>query len=454
VTLGGTGLFGGVNGLGVNTALGNPNVKPERKTETEFGFDTRGFNGRLGFEYTYFNSKITDLFLQRPLANSTGLATEFFNGGTLANKGSEAALTIEPIRGKGISWVSRTSFQRIRNRVEKLPIAPFAVGSTGFGAAYGRSRIAQGVSTTAIWGNKPIYRKTSAGADSIFTRDTIVGESNPDFETFFTNTVTYKRFTFSMQIDWRKGGDLSSMSNNLYDEGQNSRDFDAPSPCRGATLANRNCVVVNGLNRLALVDTSRTATLGAYRYDFWNGGSNSTSYIQDGSFVKLREISLTYAVPTTFTQRRALEPHGPQPAHLDQVLGRRSRSEQLRQQQRRSLRRPGPVPADEEHRLRHRLRVLSHDILICSQAATDLPPRYRHDSPHCRCGTCGRPAHGVQCRRAERPELQRGVHGHHARHRADPEPRLGHPGHGARQHRWVLQRHRCARPRVAELLLD
>ena len=303
ITLGGAGLFGGVNALGVNTALGNPNVQPERKTETEFGFDARGFGGRVGLEATYFNSTITNLFLQRPLANSTGLATEFFNGGTLANRGTEVALTVEPIRAKGFSWVSRTSFQRIRNRVEKLPIAPFAVGSTGFGSGYGRSRIAQGVSTTAIWGNKPIYAKTSAGADSIFTRDTIVGDANPNFETFFTNTFVVGRLTLNLQLDWRKGGDLSSMSNNLYDEGLNSRDYDAPSPCRGATLSNRSCVQVNGLNQLSLVDVSPTAKLGAYRYNYWNGGSNSSAYIQDGSFVKLREIALSYAVPAKFTQR-------------------------------------------------------------------------------------------------------------------------------------------------------
>ncbi len=302
VTLGGAGLIAGVNALGVNTTLGNPNVRPERKTETEFGFDARGFGGRVGLEATVFNSKITDLFLQRPLAASSGLNAEFFNGGTLANNGTEVALTVEPIRAKGFSWVSRTSFQRIRNKVEKLPIAPFAVGSTGFGASYGRSRIAQGVSTTAIWGNKPIYTKAASGNDTVFTRDTIIGESNPNHEMFFTNTFVVGRLTLGVQMDWRKGGDLSSMSNNLYDEGLMSRDFDAPSPCRGATATRRDCVILTG-GRLVLVDVSQTATLGDYRYSWWNGGNNTQAYIQDGSFVKLREVSLTYAVPAKFTQR-------------------------------------------------------------------------------------------------------------------------------------------------------
>ncbi len=303
ITIAGAGQIAGVNGLGVNTALGNPNVRPERKTEQEYGFDARGFNGRVGVEATYFDSKIKDLFLQRPLAATTGLTTEFFNGGVLANKGFETAVTIEPIRAKGFSWVSRTSFQRIRNKVETLPIAPFAVGSTGFGASYGRSRIAQGVSTTAIWGNAPIYTKGVSGNDSVFTRDTVIGDATPDHEMFFTNTFVVGRFSLGVQVDWRKGGDLSSMSNNLYDEGLNSRDFDDPSPCRGQTASNRRCVIVTGVNQTALVDVSPTARLGEYRYEWWNGGNNTASYIQDGSFVKLREVTLTYAVPAKFTQR-------------------------------------------------------------------------------------------------------------------------------------------------------
>jgi hypothetical protein len=87
------------------------------------------------------------------------------------------------------------------------------------------------------------------------------------------------------------------------EEGQAARDYDLPSPCRGATSARDECRIITGTNRTAMVDTSATATLGEYRYTRWNGGSNGTVYVQDGSFVKLREVSLTYAVPASFTQR-------------------------------------------------------------------------------------------------------------------------------------------------------
>ena len=304
VNFAGTGQIDGINGLGVSTTLGNPNIFPERKTETEVGFDARGFDGRVGVEATYFDAKINDLFLQRPLAGSSGLATEFFNGGRLRNKGTEVAVTVEPIRAKGFSWVSRTSFMRVRNVTEALPVATFNAAATGFGAAFGRARVAQGVSTTAIWANTPFFIRNAAGGDSLaFTRDTIAGEATPDHEMFFTNTFVVGRFTLGVQVDWRKGGDLSNVNQVNFDEGQNARDYDQPSPCRGATSARNECRIVTGTNRTAMVDTSATATLGEYRYTRWNGGSNGTVYVQDGSFVKLRELSLSFAVPSKLTQR-------------------------------------------------------------------------------------------------------------------------------------------------------
>jgi TonB-dependent starch-binding outer membrane protein SusC len=305
VTLGTAGNYNGQNALIVNPVLGNPNVAPERKAETEYGVDLTLFNNRVAFEVTRSQATITDALVQRPLINSSGLTNEIFNGGVLKNNTTEAQVVLVPIQSSALTWRSSIGYQRIRQKVDTWLSAPFTVPNSGFGAAYGRSRIAQGASTTAIWGNKPFYIRTAAGADSLaFTRDTIVGDATPKHEMFFTNTVTMGRLSLNVQVDWRKGGVLSNLTQNLFDEGQNSRDFDAPSPCRGATLAQQRdeCSLVRG-GRRALVDTSATATLGQYRYEWWNGSLNSLSYIQDGSFVKVREVALAYAVPTTFTRR-------------------------------------------------------------------------------------------------------------------------------------------------------
>ena len=290
-------LIGGFNGIGVNAGLGNPAVAPERKTELEFGVDVTALSRRLAFEYTYADARIDDVLFQRPIPPTAGVNSQIFNGGVLRNKSHEAGVTIVPVQTKGFTWVSRTSYQRIRNNVQALPIPPFNVGNTGFGAGFGRSRIAQGVSTTAIWGNRPIIVRTAAGRDSIFTRDTIIGDGNPNFELSFTNTYTISRFTLNVQVDYRNGGDLVNLTQQINDQFQNSRDYDAPSPCRGQTAANLSCIR-NAGGVIALLDTSATAKLGAYRFTRWNASSNASPYTQDGSFVKLREVSLGYAVPT------------------------------------------------------------------------------------------------------------------------------------------------------------
>jgi hypothetical protein len=90
----------------------------------------------------------------------------------------------------------------------------------------------------------------------------------------FSNTFEVRRFRLSTLLDWRVGGYLINLSEHNTDEGRTSADYDLPSP-----------------------DPSVGATLGAWRYNTWNAGSNIYPYVQDGSFVKLREVSLAYAIP-------------------------------------------------------------------------------------------------------------------------------------------------------------
>ncbi|MCU0622941.1 MAG: SusC/RagA family TonB-linked outer membrane protein [Gemmatimonadaceae bacterium] len=300
LTLVGNGLIGGVNGLGTAATLGNPNIKPELKEEVEYGFDLQALDRRVSFEYTYFDARIRDALLLRNLPNSSGVTTQFDNVGRLRNNGHEAAINIVPVQRRNVTWVSRTAFQRIRNVVEVADnVNPFPP-NVGFGAAYGRPRLATGVSTTAIWGNRPIFTRIN-GRDTAFVRDTIIGEGTPDFEMFFTNTVSVGNFTFGVQFDWRRGGDVSNVGQNVFDQYRNARDHDAPSPCRGATIAREDCVIIAGGQR-TLIDTSATATLGAYRWAKWNGGQDARIITQDGSFVKLRELSVTYDVPQSITR--------------------------------------------------------------------------------------------------------------------------------------------------------
>src|SRR5699024_4967740 len=90
-----------------------------------------------------------------------------------------------------------------------------------------------------------------------------------------------------------------------YDDAQTARDFDAPSPCRGVTApaqatvgTSTRCLLPNG----SIAGGGPTATLGEYRRAYLNAGV-AEPYVQDGSFVKLREVTLSYSVPTSFGRR-------------------------------------------------------------------------------------------------------------------------------------------------------
>ena len=268
-TLSTLGLVGGQNALGVAQTLGNAQIKPERMRESELGIDATFLNQRLGLELTRFDRNITDLLLTAPLPPTSGITQLVINGGRVTSKGWELAGTVEPLRGHDFDWTSHNSFYLVRGHVVSLPVPAFVVPNSGFGAAYGRARISPGYSSTAIWGNRARANGT--------TVDSVVGDATPKFTMQFGNDLRYKRLTATFLVDWRNGGQVSDLTRNLFDEGFNSWDYDKPSP-----------------------DPTIGATLGAYRYNSWRGGQNSLAYIETGSYTALREVALTYDVPSRY----------------------------------------------------------------------------------------------------------------------------------------------------------
>ena len=289
------GVIGGLSSLVASGTLGNPKVKPEVMNETEFGVDAALLRGRVALELSRYERRIKDLLLSFPLPPSSGLSSQRVNGGEMSTRGIEAGLTLVPISRRDLEWTFRSTYQHNVQYIDKLTVPAFAVGNS-FGTAYGRNRIALGTRPTLIWGNIPfscinttdaagvVSNKTGADnkpchriypGDPAVTgstvRDSIIADANPIGYTSFLNTVRFKRFTGTMLIDWRIGGYTADMTKNLWDEGGNSRDYDAPSP-------------------------DPTKGLGAFRYGMFRG-SNIAPYIENGTYVKLREINLAYQAP-------------------------------------------------------------------------------------------------------------------------------------------------------------
>jgi TonB-linked SusC/RagA family outer membrane protein len=246
----------GIIGTGVAAAA---DLRPERQGEIEAGVDALLFNGNAVVELTVYQRTINDMLLQRAVAPSTGYTTEIFNGGELQNRGVEAMLQLTPVKTDKWEWVSNTTFALNRSTVTSMPVPAFTVG--GFGTSLGAFRIEEGATATQIVGRVPRADGTCCDIKKI-------GDTEPDFRMGFANTVKYGNFALSFLLDWQQGSDVINLTRFLYDASANTRDYEAN---------------------------------GAKRQSDWR--TNAAVYVEDASFLKVREVSLTYNLPESYATR-------------------------------------------------------------------------------------------------------------------------------------------------------
>jgi TonB-linked SusC/RagA family outer membrane protein len=249
--------------------VGSDDLAPERQREVEGGFDLTALNNRGTLEFTYFQRNVSDLLLQRTLAPSTGFGLEIFNGGKLRTSGVEVALQAVPIVSPDWQWVFRTTYFSNRSTITDLPVPTFRTG--GFGTSLGAFEIAEGQSSTQIVGNDSL-----PDGSSVVRK---IGDATPDFLMSFSSDLTFRRFRLSGLLDWQKGSDIINLTKFLYDLGQNTADYGIP---------------------FRRADGSMT-TVGAHRLEAWP--KETGVYVEDASFLKLRELTLAYEVPNTLMSR-------------------------------------------------------------------------------------------------------------------------------------------------------
>ena len=252
----------GLPALVVQGTVGDPDLRPERQRELEGGVDLTALDGRGTLELTFFRKNISDLLLQRTLAPSSGFATAIFNGGKMRTSGTEIALGVVPVQSADLQWIFRTTFFKTNSKITALPVPTFRAG--GFGTALGAYQIEVGASPTQIVGN-----------DSLPDGSTIVrkiGEATPDFTMSFSSDVQWGAFSLTALVDWQQGGSVINLTKFLYDLGGNTADYDRP-------------ITVGGVE----------TTAGAHRLAVF--GKQTGVYVEDATFAKVREISLSYDIP-------------------------------------------------------------------------------------------------------------------------------------------------------------
>ncbi|PZX51982.1 SusC/RagA family TonB-linked outer membrane protein [Algoriphagus chordae] len=258
--LGGTNI-GGLLGSTVATSIGNTNILPETASELEFGIDAGFFNSRLSIEATYYIKNTQNNIQNLNLAPSTGVNTTPSNEAELSNKGVELGISGTILEKSNIRWFSRVLFWKNTIEMTRLGIPTYLSG--GFGSGLGTFLYAEGYSPTTIVGT-PADPSVPGGF-------TIWGNAQPDFNLSFYNSLQlFKGLELSVLVDWRKAGSNINLTSFLADGGGTTKGWFDDDNGDG---------IPNGRQR---------------EPEPYN---NAGRWVQDASFVKIREIGLYYTIP-------------------------------------------------------------------------------------------------------------------------------------------------------------
>ncbi|MCS3555459.1 MULTISPECIES: SusC/RagA family TonB-linked outer membrane protein [unclassified Sphingobacterium] len=295
---------GAIPALTYKNRYGNLDLRPERKYEMEFGLELKFLKNRLGLDVSYYNNYIENQILGLTSPASTGATSQILNIGKIANNGLELSLNGTPIQNENFTWTSRLNYSFNNSRVKEL--------MAGVNELVFYSADANSLKITAKAGEKlgNIYvydiAKDDHGNNLISdegyyvmdkSKYKMVGNIMPKAIGGWTNTFTYKNFMLDFTADYRFGGKMVSenlkygMASGLYENTLPYRETGVTLPGVNANTGKTNDVNLSGAE---------------YYFNTFNWGDDSWSEkgaVYDNDFIKLRELSIGYRIPDSFTKR-------------------------------------------------------------------------------------------------------------------------------------------------------
>lgn len=314
---------GGAGGLYSGPVRGQDDLKPERTREVEGGIDLALLRERVDLSLTRYDSKSTDVIFLAPLAPSTGFAFQAQNAATITNKGWEVVLNVRPIATATLSWDVGLQWATNDNRVVDLQGAEFVNVAGGFdsprGAAVRGSRVGvlrgfdfarcgRGVIDAVEGDIDAKCGGASAGAlyidpsgFPIFDPTVrVIADPHPDWTASVRTGLRYKKWHVSGLLDIKHGGDVWNGTRGALKFFGTHKETEI----RGQTRtfgANHmpGAVAGPGAGTPVVIDQTWYRGLGS----FFSGGPDAQD-VEDGGFVKLREISLGYTLDGRWVRER------------------------------------------------------------------------------------------------------------------------------------------------------
>lgn len=325
--------FQGVSGFVQSGVAGNPSLEPSRTKDIELGLDLRFFNNRVGLDMTYYTRASENQIIAINIPASTGYQRAVVNSGELNTIGGEVVLSLSPVRSNDFNWDINFNFSKWRTTIESMPdFVPnqYLDGFTGTGV-YNIAPEFDDINDNGIIDNGEAITQTyeygqllggafqhvndtDANGNGVFNADMpynpdgalvieddptaagygfpkvdpvarVIGNPNPDFLLGITNNINYKNLSLSFLFDIREGGDI-------WNGTKGAITFFGMSELtenRGSIAVFDGVKASGGANDIAV-------TLDQNWYTGNGGGFGSVAehFIEDGSFRRLRFLTLGY----------------------------------------------------------------------------------------------------------------------------------------------------------------
>jgi TonB-linked SusC/RagA family outer membrane protein len=291
----------GVNGFRVGNFLSDPNLKSELTTSYEVGTELQFFKNRLRVDATYYDSRSKDIIVAVPVASTSGFTSVYTNAGTMRNRGIELLIGGSPVStASGFVWDINATYTRNRNEVLEVTNIIPNIGIGGLSSPSLEARVGQPYGS--FFGtqmqrdpNGNIVVSATTGLPQVSPVTTTLGNIQPDFLAGLSNTFSYKGFSLNVLFDTKQGGKFwSNTINTGYFAGN----------LKETTLNDRLPFVVAGSVVRNTDGTYSPNTKTADPYTYWTTINNiSENALYSASYVKLREASLSYSLPSSFVSK-------------------------------------------------------------------------------------------------------------------------------------------------------
>ena len=295
--------IGGNNGMLYSlTTDGNPNLKPEISSSTEFGADIRFFHNRLGLDVTYFDSQTKNQIFETNTVPSSGRAKAVVNGGNIQNRGLEVVVNATPIETKDFSWDISANYASYKSKI-------ISITDNQEELILGSGRLlANKIIKGGEYGDLYIkgFKRNKNGDILINANglpivqdkyETLAGNFNPDWTGGLKNNFRYKDFNLSFLIDMRIGGEVIS-----YTQARQ-----AGMGVSSMTLAGReNGLVVDGVidnGNGTYTPNTQTVTAEQYWTSIGQREAVAEPFVYDATNIRLREVVLGYSMPKTILKK-------------------------------------------------------------------------------------------------------------------------------------------------------